>query len=303
MEPFVFASIAQWIERDGTDSPAVSVDHLQAMLSDVNRVGVARTTGGFSTGVALPPGFTPLSPEPSNVFEKWIGRMAARKNLDYSTFFEAGVGFTRTSAKWERFAIFPVKEWGRTVYYQGRTYIDIKGDSTKLFPSKFECELGARHWVYNIDELRLRGGVAVVVESILNVLSLKREFAIRGITGFVPVAVFKHKVSQEQLHKLAACKGLKEVCMLYDEDAISSVYAECRRLLGRVKMTYVKMPHKVDANDDAVLAVDGVLKRQTYSDSAALLDALEIVKPSRSPAADANTHTKRHYSHSRSGRQ
>ena len=91
--------------------------------------------------------------------------MAKRKHLDFDILANAGVGFTRDDPRWEPFAIFPVFEWGRPVYYQGRTYVDTPGESTKLFPHKGECPLSSRYWLYNIDtEYRsIRSNVYVIV--------------------------------------------------------------------------------------------------------------------------------------------
>lgn len=258
----------RWAARLGftveyDDMPSVKVSELATIL-DTLESDAPRATG-FSTGVPLPRGFVSLADEPDSVFSKWIGRMAVRKQLTLEDFVRAGVGFTRDDALWEPFAIFPVVEWGKTVYYQGRTYNEDPGEKTKRFPSRTECPMSSRYWVYNIDELRLKGGIAIIVESILNVLSLKRELEFRGITGCVPIAVFKHSISREQAAKIIACKGLKEICMMYDDDALPSIYKECHKLVNNIKITYVKMPRKVDANDDARLAVDLFEKRQRYS--------------------------------------
>jgi hypothetical protein len=258
------------------EEPGLAVGELSGMVAGLG-VPEGRQPS-YVPQVCLPAGFTLLADEPDGAYARLIGRMAERKNLDLADFIEAGVGFTRVDPRWEPYAIFPVFEWGRVVYYQGRTYTDEPDRATKQFPSRSEVKLGSRHWLYNFDELRERGGVAIVVEAILNVRSLRRELAARGV-GATPVACFKHKVSAEQLGKLSSVKGLAEVCLMFDADALASAYEECRRLQGGVPVTVVKMPsdaqgRKVDPNDDARLAADLFAKRGAYSEYESLLSRL-----------------------------
>lgn len=275
-----------WLRRLGYTMPdedapqAVDFDELGALIDDLSSVGRTEAVSGYVPSVELPSGFTRLEDEPDGVYTKLIARMAKRKRLSLDDLIQAGVGFTRKSRRWERFAIFPVFEWGRPVYYQGRTYTDTPGEPTKQFPTKEECPVSSRYWVYNIDEARAVGGVLVIVESILNVLSFKREMARRGLTGIVPVAVFKHKVSQAQYAKLTQLirqageqqHAIKEVCFIYDSDAIDSARKDAEMFVNLVPTSVVEMPEKVDVNDDAVEALDRFLKRSHVT----LLDRLQI---------------------------
>jgi len=226
--------------------------------------------------IKLPKGFTPITEEPKSVYTKLITAMAVRKNLDFDAFAEAGVGFTRIAPKWEAFAIFPVREYNLDVYYQGRTYVDVPGESTKLFPSKFDVKYGAAFWIYNIDELRnSRAKVAVVVESILNVLSLKRKFREIGCTDFVPVCVFKHYVSNVQVLKLIRCPHLKEICLLFDHDAIEATWKTVGTMTNQITLTVAEMPtldgnKKLDPNDNVDAALDALDTRRRYDFSSAI---------------------------------
>jgi hypothetical protein len=266
------ANLGYPVELEAAAAPTMG--ELATLVDGLGELA-ARPAPGFTSGVNLPRGFTRLDDGRHRVYWTWVEAMARRKHLDVEDLAAAGVGFTSQDARWEPYAIFPVTEWGKTVYYQGRTYHDVPGESTKRFPNRQECPQSSRYWVYGIDELRAATKtVAIVVESILNVLSLRKELARRRITSATPVAVFKHSISGEQLTKLAACRGVAEVCMLYDEDALPAIYKECRRLANKVPVTYVKMPPGVDANDDVRLAVDLFLKRRRYSDLDAVLDRL-----------------------------
>lgn len=233
--------------------------------------------------VKLPEGFTPISARPTGVYTRLIVDMARRKNLDYEDFASAGVGYTSDDPYWEAYAIFPVVEYNTPVYYQGRTYVDIPGESTKRFPSRSYVKYGAANWIYGIDDVRDRSPeIVVVVESILNVLSLRRKFAELGWKSLVPVCVFKHHISQVQSIKLLRCKSIKEVCMLFDHDAIEETWKAVGNLSNKTTVTVAEMPmkdgnKKLDPNDDVDAAVEAIEKRKLYTPAAALGKALGFV--------------------------
>lgn len=215
--------------------------------------------------VNLPRGFTAMAREPDDVYTRLITKMAKRKHLGHDDFADAGVGFTRTTPKWEPFAIFPVYEYKVPVYYQGRTYVDVPGETTKRFPSRIEVPLGASYWIYNIDAVRKQlPKRVVIVESILNVLSLKRKFAEEGMTDIVAVSVFKHYISKIQATKLLQCEGVKQFYLLFDHDAIDQTWKMMEQLGNRIPVRVAEMPYeegnkKLDANDDveaALVAID-----------------------------------------------
>lgn len=234
--------------------------------------------------VALPKGFTPIARPPKNVYTDCIREMAERKNLQWADFVEAQVGYTMDDPYWEPYAIFPVYEYGICVYYQGRTYIDVPGETTKRFPSRKHVRFGAGYWVYNIDAVRKqKPEVVVIVESILNVLSLRWKLRELGWDNVVPVCVFKHHLSQVQLVKLARCKEVKEFCLLFDHDAIDKTWQSVGAMGNRVRVTVAEMPmlkgnRKCDPNDDVEAAVRAIEKRKLYtaaSVSAALVSSSE----------------------------
>lgn len=283
-------SLANWAKQAGfpvaiSDSviQAVGLDEVQGLVDSLETVGQQAIPSGYIPEVPLPRGFTAVADEPDCAYARLIGRMAERKRLSLADLTVAGVGFTRQDWKWEPYAIFPVFEWGRPVYYQGRTYTDPKdGAPTKKFPSKVECPLGSRYWVYNIDEVRRHGGVVVIMESILNVLSFKRELAKRGVVGVVPIAVFKHKVSNEQHAKLCKTAAIAktagfpvtEWCFIYDEDAYASSFKDIDQFSNWAKTSTVKMPPGVDVNDDATAAMDLFLGRRLANKLSAIIDTM-----------------------------
>lgn len=222
------------------------------------------------TDVKLPEGFTKCRDSLKSVRTRLIGEMAVRKNLALQDMLDCDAGWTSKNPLWEPFTIFPVYEYGKVVYYQGRTYCDVPDETTKKFPSRHELKWGARYWIYNIDALmKHEARVALVVESILNVLSLKKLFRKLGIKHIVPVAVFKHAVSYEQYVKLSRVRHLEEVCMLFDHDAVALSWKDAQKFTNMFKITVAEMPAgegnaRLDPNDDVELAWNVFQQRHPY---------------------------------------
>ena len=235
--------------------------------------------------VDLPKGFIPIARTPKSIYTKLITDMARRKNLDYQDMVEAGVGYTPDDPYWEAYAIFPVREYRMTCYYQGRTYVDTPGETTKRFPSRKYVKWGAGYWVYNIDEVRnKKPEIVVVVESILNVLSLRWRLRELGWDKqVVPVCVFKHSLSQVQTLKLLRCKSVKEFCLLFDHDAIDKSWKMVGYLGNTLKVTVAEMPmragnQKCDPNDDVDAAIDAIEQRKLYTSANAMGRLVETEK-------------------------
>lgn len=249
----------------------MDMDAAQSFLDGAAK-GLQQVVPVYSVSIKLPHGFTPLGENPKGAYAKWIGRMAVRKNLELEDFIRAGVGYTRDGI-WEPYAIFPVMEWKHLVYYQGRTYNEEGDQSTKKFPSRKEVPFGSRYWVYNVDRLReSKAKVCIIVESILNVLSLEKELERQRIKDVVPVAIFKHKVSREQAVKLAGCKQVEEFCLMFDEDATREAWKSTLNLpsLHDSRFSVAEMPKGVDANDDARVAVRKFCNRKRASGNSLL---------------------------------
>lgn len=272
--------------EEGERTVGATFDEVEQLMSTLNEVGRVQPLSGYVPEVPLPLGFTYVKDEPDCSYSRLIGRMARQKNLELEDLIEEGVGFTDARTKWERYAIFPVFEWGRPVYYQGRTYTKPRdGGTTKKFPDRDELELGSRYWIHGIDELREQGGKAIFVESILNRISLKKELRRRGIEGYTPLCIFKHKVSTQQFakvnqtRKLCRERGLEisEAIFLYDGrtkkeveagvpgSTIRTAYEDAKLFVNSYRTSVVKMPDTLDPNDDVQTAVDLLLERKQYS--------------------------------------
>lgn len=265
-----------------TDVSQVDFADLEAAKPEAFYLPVPRS-------VALPKGFTLLSEEPKSVYARCIAEMAERKNLSREDFLSAKVGFTREDPLWEPFAIFPVVDGKEVPYYQGRTYVDIPGETTKKFPSRKIIPYGATFWVYNINQLRYtHAPIVLVVESILNVLSLKRKLKELGRKDVVPVAVFKHHVSRYQFARLMACKDVKEICFLFDHDAIDITWRMQLPAIGR-RISIAEMPaapdnKKLDPNDDVDTAMEVFERRAPFVKGTAEHHIIFKEVPGKAPA-------------------
>lgn len=220
--------------------------------------------------VSLPAGFELLSENRDSCYWQFCKDMAERKNLSIEDLEEAEAGFTREGS-WEPFCIFPVIENPRIVYYQGRTYSDEGVDKTKKFPSKKQVPFGASYWIYNIDALSEKTvEMAIVVESILNVLSLRRRLQDIGLNKKVtPICTFTHYLSRSQVAKMLRYRHIKEWCILFDSDSTEIAEEAALSLSSVLPVSIAEMPHSRnkdgsvrytnDANDDvdsALLAID-----------------------------------------------
>jgi hypothetical protein len=230
--------------------------------------------------VALPRGFTSIEQEPNCAYARLIKKMAERKNLLIEDFIEDGTGFTRDDPLWEPFCIFLVKELGIPVYYQGRTYVDEPGKSTKLFPSRDKVQYGAAYWVYNIDALSQPGvTTAIVVESVLNVMSLRWKLRELGWAEVAPVCVFKHAISRWQIQKLLNHPNLREICLFFDADAIAQTWRNVGGMANSKRITIAEMPvlgnnQKADPNDDVEVAIKAFEQRKVARVSASTFASL-----------------------------
>jgi len=267
----------KWVKHlgykvDGESVQETGIENLERTLESAHTPKLSAPVYAL---IKLPEGFTRCEDDLGSVYTRQIGAMAQRKNLTLDDFIEAGVGFTRRGP-WEPFAIFPVLERGKAVYYQGRTYVDVPGEKTKKFPSRRECPISSKFWVYNIDAVKDPDvKVVVAVESILNCLSLKKKFREIGIYDTVPVCVFKHALSREQANKLRKYQNIQELVLLFDRDAIKESWEDAGdqnlfKSVSVAEMPYVPGQKKLDPNDDVDLALDALASRKPFREASDL---------------------------------
>jgi hypothetical protein len=223
--------------------------------------------------VPLPEGFELLSENRDSCYWRFCREMAERKHLSIEDLEEAQAGFTRFG-NWEPFCIFPVIEGPRIVYYQGRRYSDEGEEKTKKFPSRKEVPWGVRYWIYNLEAISPPAvELVIIVESILNVLSLKRRLRELGLLEtIVPICVFSHYISQSHLTKMKAYKHIKDWCILFDSDSTELAHTTAMALNPLLPTSVAEMPHGKnsdgsprltnDANDDVDAALRAIDARQ-----------------------------------------
>jgi len=225
--------------------------------------------------VKLPSGFELLSENRKSCYWRFCRDMAERKHLSIEDLEATGAGFTREGI-WEPFCIFPVYEGPRTVYYQGRTYYDEGFETTKKFPSKNDVPYGANYWIYGLDDLEdTKIELVVLVESILNRLSLKRRLRELDVTNIAPLCIFTHELSKPQMLKLYRYKHVKEWCILFDSDSTHGAINTVINSAAAMNCTYAEMPMGVnpdgsirktnDANDDVDAALEAICNRKRPS--------------------------------------
>lgn len=255
-------SLGYNIDESGSAEPDIT-----AVEEAMNAVDQPKLVAPVITDCRLPKGFTLLSDAPKSIYTKLIAEMAESKHLTQEDFERVRVGFTKRDPKWEPYAIFPVFEWGRVVYFQGRMYNAQPGEATKRFPARSEVPLGSKYWVYNIDAARNCAKTVIIVESILNVLSLERKLVQEGIYDVVPVCVFKHAVSAPQSAKLMSLRNVEEFCFMFDADATSEAWRFAERASNHRRVTVAEIPaldgrKTFDPNDDVEVAWGRFVERR-----------------------------------------
>lgn len=270
-QPHHVRSLFRLVGLDYNDDHVLEIDEVERMLAGETKKAITPVQE-----VPLPAAFEPLSENRKSCYWRFCRDMAERKHLAIEDLEEAKAGFAREGL-WEPYCIFPVYEGPRLVYYQGRTYTDDGFKTTKRFPSKKEIPYGMSYWVYNLDAMAdSKVRLVLVVESILNVLSLRR--ALREVGSpydqeIVPICIFTHRISRPQRFKLGRYKHVREFCILFDSDSSNLAVETAVALNASMLPTmFAEMPHGVnadgtprltnDANDDVLAALQAVDARR-----------------------------------------
>jgi len=97
----------------------------------------------------------------------------------------------------------------------------------------------------------------------------------------VPLCVFKHAVSQFQFYKLMRYPHLKEICLMFDHDAIKESWKDAERLTNQFTVTVAEMPagennKKLDPNDDVEAAIVAFDSRQAFKKNGAIAQKVSM---------------------------
>ncbi len=267
-QPGHVAALFRLLGLDWEDQHVLEPEEIQAIL----RGGTTEKPLTPIQEVKLPNGFEPLIENRTSCYWRFCREMAERKHLSIEDLEDCGAGFTR-SGDWEPYCIFPVHEGPRIVYYQGRTYTDDGFETTKKFPSKYQVPYGANYWIHGLDDLtnpKIR--VVVLVESILNRLSLNLKLREDGHEDTVAVCIFTHFLSRPQVAKLQRYRHITEWCLLFDSDSTALAHKTAIATGCMMKTSVAEMPPGLnpdgtirktnDANDDAQTALEMVKQRK-----------------------------------------
>jgi hypothetical protein len=285
--------VAWWLRKIGHDLPDCYQDESEGYISAEDAAQALRRAAASLDHpptpkrpcyppVELPRGFIaladdePLPGKKHSVYWKMAARLAERKNLSIEDFVAAGAGFTRQDDLWERYLIYPIRMYGLKVYFQGRLFDEEAGENTKRFPHRGQIGTGMGQVLYNHDALK-GGKCAVIVESILNVLSLKKALEQAGLRDLAPVSSLHAGLTKDQLRLLRAAK-LREICLLFDADATGKAWDLAKLVkweLSSVIVTVAEMPANpdnptLDPNDDVQAAMHALESRTVWSETHAL---------------------------------
>lgn len=281
-QPGHVASLFRALGLDWEDPHILEPDEIQRIL----RGGTVQKPLTPIQDVQLPLGFELLSKNRQSCYWRFCAEMAERKHLTIEDLESIDAGFTRQGV-WEPFCIFPVREGPHTVYYQGRTYTDDGFDTTKKFPSKHTVPYGANYWIHGLDDLRDPNvSIIVLVESILNRLTLRKKFQEEGYSNVVPVCIFTHFLSPPQVAKLKRYKNVKEWCFLFDSDSTGMAHKTALRTMAAIQSTVAEMPHGLnedgterktnDANDDVESAMRAIINRRAPDEEQIVMSKLRV---------------------------
>ena len=274
-----------WLKAHGvdvSDLKTIQQGPLKSVSEIESELGNLRIESGIVNGeIRLPRGSKRLWNSANSRVVSEIAAMALRKNLTLEDFIAGGCAYTEDifeppAQDWSRCCIFPTYEFGRLVYFQGRTYrVQDENGPTKLFPSRYSVPAGSKYWVYGWDEANaLNVDVIIVVESILNVMSLRKALKECAADWAAPVAMFKHHISPIQVNKIMALPA-NEICLMFDGDAVKDMWSEARKFIATKKVSIAEMPVGIDANDNSTLALQRFEAREYWTPIKAMMAGLK----------------------------
>lgn len=190
------------------------------------------------TGI-YPVGFVRIRSMSGVVAEEIYSYMKARY-ITRTRCAEIGIGYVEGNIKLANYAIMPITEFGREVYWVARTF---RGSNPKeISPTNEQVIYPRRELVYGLDEVQA-GREVWVVEGIFDAERL------RATCGVTTVAILGSNVSDHQIGKILAAKP-SHIHALFDGDvagrkAASTLYA---KIVGRsrCKVTYHRLPEGED---------------------------------------------------------
>lgn len=145
------------------------------------------------------------------------------------------VGITQLVNKYDEYIIFPVIEDYNNVGFIGRK---------KWSRNEFERHEKAHGWapprysnsktnfqniLYGLDEILFYVDTAILVEGVFTKIACDRRLKIQQDDNFRCLVTFGKRVSHSQILKLLL-RGIKNVILIFDEDAVEEAYKHSREL-------------------------------------------------------------------------
>ena len=175
--------------------------------------------------VRLPQGFKYLHQHP----------YLKKRGFTSDDFRRYPVGETRIVNRFEDYVIFPVIEDGEPKGFVGRK--TWSKEQFKLFeeehgwhpPRYANSKTNFSLLLYGLDEIMFYVDTAILVEGVFTKTACDRRLAIQPEDNFRCLATFGKKISKAQIMKLLL-KGIKNIILVFDPDAVEEAYKYARQL-------------------------------------------------------------------------
>ena len=186
------------------------------------------------------------------------------RGFEYWQYIAYGIGRTKLDRKLVNYVLFSIVENGEFKGYVGRivwSKEQIKHYETTsgLSVSKYKNEGGVdfAKLLFGIDEITKDTKYVILVEGVTDKTNVDRQLNLNLCPDVKCVCTFGKKISEEQITKLVN-KGVKNVTLLYDPDAINSSkkHSSLLELWGmKVKVGYLSDKDPGELTYDELIAV------------------------------------------------
>ena len=131
------------------------------------------------------------------------------------------IGYTNLVPSLKDYVIFLVEEDGECKGYLSRYTGNLpKGSKKPKYNNAKNCEFS--HLLYGFDEITKNTKVVIVVEGLIDKLTIDNYLGLYKEEDVKCVATFGKKISKFQILKLQS-KGVEDLILIYDEDAIKEM--------------------------------------------------------------------------------
>jgi len=170
------------------------------------------------------------------------------------------VGVTSIVNKFEDYVIFPVLEDGEPKGFVGRktwTKEELKEHELEhgwAPPRYANSKTNFSLLLYGLDEIMFFVETAILVEGVFTKTACDRRLGITNEDSFRCLATFGKKISKAQIMKLLL-KGIKNIILVFDPDAVDEAYKHARQLQKyfKVQIGFVSGGDLDDCDDESFI--------------------------------------------------